>query len=106
MILGSQALLRIENIPALISAIEKINIPVYLTGMTRGLLGENHPLYLRYHRKSALKEADLVILAGIPMDFRLDYGRIINRKAFYPKLNNGLKILYEFRHLLTKLNMI
>ena len=40
-----------------------------------------HPLQLRHRRKEALREADLVILAGLPDDFRLDYGRHIGRRA-------------------------
>jgi acetolactate synthase-1/2/3 large subunit len=50
--------------------------------MARGLLGARHPLQLRHRRKEALRGADLVILAGIPCDFRLDYGRHIGRKAY------------------------
>jgi acetolactate synthase-1/2/3 large subunit len=58
-----------------------LGLPVYLSGMARGLLGASHPLQLRHRRKDALREADLVILAGVPCDFRLDYGRHINRRA-------------------------
>ncbi|OLS16829.1 MAG: Acetolactate synthase large subunit IlvG [Candidatus Heimdallarchaeota archaeon LC_2] len=46
--------------------------------MARGLLGKDHPLQLRHKRRMALKKADLIILAGAPMDFRLDYGRHFN----------------------------
>ncbi|MGD2116623.1 MAG: thiamine pyrophosphate-dependent enzyme, partial [Acidobacteriota bacterium] len=62
-------------------AVEALRAPVYLAGMARGLLGRGHPLQLRHRRTAALKEADLVILAGFPIDFRLDYGRKIHRKA-------------------------
>jgi acetolactate synthase-1/2/3 large subunit len=56
-------------------------VPVYLSGMARGLLGPGHPLQMRHRRKEALREADLVILAGTPNDFRLDYGGHVNRHA-------------------------
>jgi acetolactate synthase-1/2/3 large subunit len=36
---------------------------------------------MRHRRKDALRDADLVILAGVPCDFRLDYGRHINHRA-------------------------
>jgi acetolactate synthase-1/2/3 large subunit len=36
---------------------------------------------MRQQRKQALREADLVIAAGVPFDFRLDYGRQIGRRA-------------------------
>jgi acetolactate synthase-1/2/3 large subunit len=42
-------------------------------------LGPNHPLQLRHKRRIALRQADLVLLAGVPCDFRLDYGRQIGR---------------------------
>ncbi|MGA7613977.1 MAG: thiamine pyrophosphate-binding protein, partial [Thermoanaerobaculia bacterium] len=62
-------------------AIRKLGIPVFLSGMARGLLGERDPLQMKHHRKKALAAADLVILAGVPADFRLDYGRQIGRNA-------------------------
>jgi acetolactate synthase-1/2/3 large subunit len=49
--------------------------------MARGLLGRAHPLQLRHRRKEALRAADLVLLAGVPCDFRLDYGAHISRRA-------------------------
>ena len=41
-----------------------MNIPCFLGGMSRGLLGAASPLQMRHCRKDALKEADVVILAG------------------------------------------
>jgi acetolactate synthase-1/2/3 large subunit len=58
-----------------------LGVPTYLSGMARGLLGAEHPLLLRHHRRHALREADCVVLAGVPADFRLDYGRHIRRRA-------------------------
>ena len=49
--------------------------------MSRGLLGADDSLFFRQARKAALKEADLIILAGAVCDFRLDYGRTLSRKA-------------------------
>jgi acetolactate synthase-1/2/3 large subunit len=62
-------------------AIERLGAPTYLSGMARGLLGRRHSLFFRHNRAKALKEADLVILAGVPCDFRLNYGLSITRKA-------------------------
>jgi acetolactate synthase-1/2/3 large subunit len=36
---------------------------------------------MRHQRRSALREADCVLLAGVPCDFRLDYGRHVRRSA-------------------------
>jgi acetolactate synthase-1/2/3 large subunit len=65
--------------PALRAAIEHLGIPTWLSGMARGLLGRSHPLLLRHRRREALRAADLVLLAGVPCDFRLDYGRQVGR---------------------------
>jgi acetolactate synthase-1/2/3 large subunit len=58
-----------------------LGAPVYLAGTARGLLGRTHELQLRHNRGAALKEADVVIVCGFPFDFRLGYGRGINKKA-------------------------
>ena len=79
MVLGSQALLRADRVDELVRAVERLGIPVYLSGMARGLLGADHPLQKRHARRKALKSADVVLLAGVPADFRLDYGSHIHR---------------------------
>jgi acetolactate synthase-1/2/3 large subunit len=75
LVVGSQAMLHAAEAEQLAGAVEMLNIPVFLAGMARGLMGRRHPLQMRHQRKKALKNADLVILAGMPCDFRLDYGR-------------------------------
>jgi acetolactate synthase-1/2/3 large subunit len=55
--------------------------------MARGLLGASDPLQLRHRRREALREADLVVLAGVPCDFRLDYGRHVGREAVLVSAN-------------------
>jgi acetolactate synthase-1/2/3 large subunit len=81
LLVGSQAVLRTGVVDAIAHAVTTLGIPGYLSGMARGLLGRSHPLLLRHQRRQALREADLVILAGVPCDFRLDYGRHISRSA-------------------------
>jgi len=75
LVLGSQTVLRSEQVFQVQKAVEQLGLPVYLSGMARGLMGKSHPLQLRHKRGNALKEADLVILIGVPFDFRLDYGQ-------------------------------
>jgi thiamine pyrophosphate-dependent acetolactate synthase large subunit-like protein len=92
LVLGGQVLLSSptrERAVELAKAIETIGAPVYLAGGARGLLGERHPLQLRHKRREALREADLVLLAGIPSDFRLDYGKHVSRKAFLVSVNRS-----------------
>jgi thiamine pyrophosphate-dependent acetolactate synthase large subunit-like protein len=73
--------LRTDQLKRTIESLERLAIPVYLSGMARGLLGRKHPLWFRHHRGDALREADLVLLLGVPNDFRLGYGRQISRRA-------------------------
>ncbi|MGB5622305.1 MAG: thiamine pyrophosphate-binding protein, partial [Gammaproteobacteria bacterium] len=81
LIVGSQAVCEPERVATVAEAVDRLGIPVYLSGMARGLLGSRHPRQYRHRRRDALKTADLVILAGVPCDFRLDYGRHIRRAA-------------------------
>jgi acetolactate synthase-1/2/3 large subunit len=88
LLLGSQSTLGGPDRAArLADAVTRLGIPAYLSGMARGLLGKKHPLFFRHHRAKALKDADLVILAGVPCDFRLNYGLSISRKAKVIALN-------------------
>ncbi|CAN5332095.1 thiamine pyrophosphate-binding protein [soil metagenome] len=75
LVIGSQALALTGDAAPLADAVRRLGIPTYLGGMARGLLGRSDPLQLRHARGKALKEADLVIVAGFPFDFRLAYGR-------------------------------
>jgi acetolactate synthase-like protein len=79
MVLGSQTLLHPTRVRELVSTVERLQIPVYLSGMARGLLPRNHPLLFRHKRREALKQADVVVLSGVPNDFRLDYGSHVHR---------------------------
>jgi len=78
-LVGSQALLPVAEVDAIAEAVARLGVPVYLSGMARGLLGGDHPLHMRHQRRLALKDADLVLLFGVPNDFRLDYGRHLGR---------------------------
>ena len=81
MVIGSQALSVAGEADRIAEAVSQLGIPVYLSGMARGLLGREHPLQMHHVRRNALRESDCVILAGVPCDFRLDYGRPIRRSA-------------------------
>ena len=96
-LVGSQALLNAPEAAGVAAAVERIGAPVYLSGMARGLLGKGHPLQMRHKRRKALKEADFVLLAGVPCDFRLDYGRHFRRSAFYVSANRSRRDLTKNR---------
>uniref|UniRef100_A0A3Q3KH18 2-hydroxyacyl-CoA lyase 2 n=1 Tax=Mastacembelus armatus TaxID=205130 RepID=A0A3Q3KH18_9TELE len=80
-LLGSQATLPPTPADDVRKALEDLGIPCFLGGMSRGMLGKNSPIHIRQNRRDALKEADLVLLAGTVCDFRLSYGRVLNRRS-------------------------
>jgi acetolactate synthase-like protein len=89
-LVGSQATLGgPAEVERLAQAVRSIGAPVYLSGMARGLVGRDHDAWFRHKRKQALREADLVILAGVTCDFRLNYGLDINRKATLIAVNRS-----------------
>ncbi len=57
------------------AAAERLALPVVANGQGRGVLPAGHPLLVTRARSVAFGEADLVIVAGTPLDFRLGYGR-------------------------------
>jgi len=91
MVIGSQALSIAAEAQRIAAAVAQLGIPVYLSGMARGLLGRDHALQMRHQRRQALRESDCVVLAGVPCDFRLDYGRHVRRGATLIAANRSAK---------------
>src|ERR1700742_3770866 len=54
---------------------EAWEIPVIANGQGRGILPAGHPQLVTRARSAAFREADLVVVAGAPLDFRLGYGQ-------------------------------
>jgi acetolactate synthase I/II/III large subunit len=57
------------------------NIPVYVNGGARGSLPRKHPYNFMSSRKTAFDNADVILLVGTPLDFRMGYGRRLSSKA-------------------------
>ena len=93
LVLGAQTTLMADAVDELARAVTSLGVPAYLASNARGLLGVDHPLQIRHKRRKALKGADLVILAGFPADFRLDYGYSISRKARLVGINRSAEDL-------------
>lgn len=51
-------------------------IPVLMNGMARGVVPADHPLAFSRARSKALSEADVAVVVGVPMDFRLGFGNV------------------------------
>jgi acetolactate synthase I/II/III large subunit len=66
------------------AAAERLGLPVVTNGQGRGILPAGHPLLVTRARSVAFAEADLVIVAGTPLDFRLGYGRFGGRAGAAP----------------------
>jgi acetolactate synthase-1/2/3 large subunit len=55
--------------------LDAIGAPIFVNGMARGTLPFDHPLLFSRSRRTALSQADVVVVFGTPFDFRVDYGR-------------------------------
>ncbi|MEX2107388.1 MAG: acetolactate synthase [Solirubrobacterales bacterium] len=56
------------------SLAEALGIPVFLNGLGRGCLPADHELALSRARGAGLRGADVALVVGVPMDFRLGFG--------------------------------
>ena len=59
---------------ALLELAETLRIPVFLNGLARGCVPADHELFFSRARSQALKGADVALVIGVPMDFRLGFG--------------------------------
>jgi acetolactate synthase-1/2/3 large subunit len=59
---------------ALLELAETLRIPVFLNGLARGCVAADHQLFFSRARSQALKGADVALVIGVPMDFRLAFG--------------------------------
>jgi acetolactate synthase-1/2/3 large subunit len=59
---------------ALRALAEAAGLPVFLNGLARGCLPADHPSFFSRARSAALKGADVALVVGVPMDFRLGFG--------------------------------
>jgi acetolactate synthase-1/2/3 large subunit len=60
---------------AALRLVEGLGLPAITNGMGRGVVPGGHPLLVTKARSRALGGADLVVVAGTPLDFRLGYGQ-------------------------------
>ena len=58
----------------LLALAEGLRIPVFLNGLARGCVPADHELFFSRARSHALKGADVALVIGVPMDFRLGFG--------------------------------
>jgi len=61
--------------------IEALEIPAYTNGLARGCVPADHPLYFSRTRGRALREADVALVVGVPLDFRLGFGNAFGEQT-------------------------
>jgi acetolactate synthase I/II/III large subunit len=83
LVLGSDVWLDGADEAARLAA-EELALPVIANGQGRGILPPGHELLVTRARSLAFGEADLVIVVGTPLDFRLSYGEFGGKNAAAP----------------------
>src|SRR5499427_8189472 len=73
LVLGSDVWLGAAETAARVAA-EELSLPVITNGQARGVLPAGHDLLVTRARSVAFREADLVLVVGTPLGFRLGYG--------------------------------
>lgn len=58
----------------LLALAEELRIPVFLNGLARGCVPADHELFFSRARGAALSGADVAVVIGVPLDFRLGFG--------------------------------
>jgi acetolactate synthase I/II/III large subunit len=58
----------------LVTLAEALRLPVFVNGLARGCIPADHELAFSRARRTALQGADVVVLVGAPLDFRLGFG--------------------------------
>jgi len=58
----------------LLALVDELRIPVFLNGLARGCVPADHESYFSRTRSTALQGADVALVVGVPMDFRLGFG--------------------------------
>jgi thiamine pyrophosphate-dependent acetolactate synthase large subunit-like protein len=62
---------------ALRALAEELSVPVFVNGLGRGCIPADHELAFSRARGQGLHEADVALVIGVPMDFRLGFGASI-----------------------------
>ena len=60
---------------------EVLRIPVFVNGLGRGCFAADHELYFSRARSEALKQADVALVVGVPLDFRLGFGAVFGTET-------------------------
>jgi len=59
----------------------QLGIPVFQNGLARGCVAADDPLAFSRVRSTALGGADVALIVGVPLDFRLAFGAVFDEQA-------------------------
>jgi acetolactate synthase-1/2/3 large subunit len=76
---------------------EALGIPVFLNGLGRGCLPADHDLAFSRARGTALGGADVALIVGVPMDFRLGFGGAFGEETKIVRLDAAPNALTKNR---------
>jgi len=66
---------------ALLALAEELRIPVFVNGLARGCVPAHHELAFSRARSTGLRGADVALVIGAPLDFRLAFGGVFSPDA-------------------------
>src|SRR3954447_14325709 len=69
--------------------VEALGIPVFLNGQGRGCLPADHELSFSRARGAGLKGADVALVVGVPLDFRLGFGESFGEETKIVRLDSA-----------------
>ena len=73
----------------LVALAEALGIPVFVNGLGRGCIPADHDLAFSRARGAGLKGADVALVAGVPIDFRLGFGGSFGDETKVIRLDSG-----------------
>ena len=65
----------------LLKLCEELGIPASVNGMARGSIPADSPIYRSRARGAMLQQADVALVIGVPMDFRLGFGGVFGEET-------------------------
>jgi acetolactate synthase-1/2/3 large subunit len=65
----------------LLELAQALRVPVFLNGLGRGCVPADHELFFSRARSTGLGEADVALVIGVPLDFRLGFGAAFAESA-------------------------
>jgi acetolactate synthase-1/2/3 large subunit len=65
----------------LLQLAQTLRVPVFLNGLGRGCVPADHELFFSRARSTGLGEADVALVVGVPLDFRLGFGAAFAESA-------------------------